>query len=68
MLVLYVPASHAVHATPSEPAVYPTMQMQAVVSLLPAAELVPAGHVEQFPVPVLVFSFHFGHGPQIMSH
>ena len=50
--VLYVPASHATHATPSDCAVYPAMHTQSVSALLPGAETVLAGHAEQLPVPV----------------
>jgi hypothetical protein len=49
---LYVPASHAEHATPSDPAVCPATQMQSPTESLPAPELVPDGHVEHAPVPV----------------
>ena len=41
---LYVPAAHAEHATPSDDAVCPAMHKQSVSALLPAAELVLAGH------------------------
>ena len=55
MLVLYFPASHAVHATPSVSAVYPLTQMQSERASLPAGELVPAGHAAVHdPDPVLV--------------
>ena len=47
MVFLYVSASHAVHATPSEAAVYPPTHLQSVKSLLPDAELVRSGHVKQ---------------------
>ena len=51
VVALYSPASHAVHSTPSYVALYPTTHSQSVKSSLPDAELVPAGHVEQFPAP-----------------
>ena len=49
--LLYVPASHAVHAAPSNVPLYPAMHLQSVNSLLPDSELVPAGHVEHSPIP-----------------
>ena len=51
-LVLYVPASHAAHATPSESAVCPAMQLQSPTPVLAEDELVPEGHAEHTPVPV----------------
>jgi hypothetical protein len=53
VLVLYVPASHAVHDTPSEAAVYPARQMH---STLHGVELVPLGHTEHVPFPGLVLN------------
>ena len=50
---LYVPASHALHATPSEAAVYPTAHLQSINSMLPAAELVREGHATQLPAPAV---------------
>ena len=49
---LYSPVSHPVHGIPSEAAVYPCMHLQSVNSSLPAAELVPVGHVKHTPTPV----------------
>ena len=40
---LYVPAIHAIHATPSGP-VYPLLQVQLVSIELPSGECVYAGH------------------------
>ena len=48
---LYVPAPHAAHATPSASAAYPATQVQSTSAVLPAAELVCAGHVVQLPAP-----------------
>jgi hypothetical protein len=50
---LYVPASHALHATPPEVAVYPATHTQSVTSSLPSAELVCDGHAVQLPVPAV---------------
>ena len=44
---LYVPASHAAHATPSDSAVCPAMQLQSPTAVLAKDELVPEGHAEQ---------------------
>ena len=52
-VALYHPASHALHTTPSEVPLYPAKHLQSVNSTLPDAELVPAGHVEHSPVPVV---------------
>ena len=47
---LYVPAPHATHATPFDDAVYPATHEQSPAAVLPAAELVCAGHAVQMPV------------------
>ena len=47
---LYVPFPHAEHATPSVSAVYPATHEQSPAAVLPAAELVCAGHAVQMPV------------------
>ena len=52
VVVLYFPASHAAHTTPSDSAVCPAMQMQSPRSVLDKDELVPEGHAEHAPVPV----------------
>ena len=49
---LYVPASQAVHATPSDVPLYPAKHLQSINALLPDAELVPDGHAEHCPAPV----------------
>ena len=57
---------HAVHATPSEAAKYPTIHLQSVNASLCATELVPTGHVKQPPAPVTelyVPSGHVKHSP-----
>jgi hypothetical protein len=43
--VLYVPAAHAIHATPSAEAVYVTLQVQFIIDGLATLELVPTGQV-----------------------
>jgi hypothetical protein len=50
--VLYVPIPHALHVTPSDKAVYPTLQVQLVLDGLASPELVPDGHAVQPPTPV----------------
>jgi hypothetical protein len=50
--LLYVSASHAVHAAPSDVALYPATHLQSSNSSLPDAQLVPAGHAEHCPTPV----------------
>jgi len=45
--VLYAPASQAVHATPSDAALYPARQVQDVSSGLLIAEKVLLGHAIQ---------------------
>ena len=48
---LYVPAPHAAHATPSASAEYPASHVQSTSAVLPAVELVCAGHAVQLPAP-----------------
>jgi len=63
---LYLPASHAVHGTPPDKAVYPATHTQSVKSSLPAAELVCEGHEVQFPDPVTALNVpasHAAHPP-----
>jgi hypothetical protein len=48
----YVPTPHAVHSTPSDEAVNPTLQVQLDSDGLASPELVPLGHVMQLPTPV----------------
>jgi len=67
VLVLYVPASHAVHATPFVSAVCPTSQMQSERASLPAGELVPAGHKEMHaPVPMVVLYVPASHAVHVI--
>ena len=61
---LYLPSSHAVHATPSEAAVYPTTHLQSINSLLPDAELVCVGHVEHTPIPIATLYVPNSHAVQ----
>ena len=49
---LYSPPSHAMHSTPSEPAVCPAMHLQSPTAVLAKDELVPAGQLEHAPAPV----------------
>ena len=58
---LYSPASHAVHASPSEAAVYPATHTQSVKASLPPAELVCEGHAVQLPDPVVALYFPASH-------
>ena len=45
---LYVPATHAVHASPFDGAVYPAGHLQFHIAPLPCADLVNAGQLRQF--------------------
>jgi len=68
--LLNVPASHAAHATPSEAAVYPGRHAQSVSSMLPAAEMVFAGHAAQLSNPsvsLYVPAKHATHAPPSAS-
>jgi hypothetical protein len=58
---LNVPASHSAHATPSEAAVYPGRHAQSVNMLLPAAEVVFEGHVEQLTAPTALLNVPASH-------
>ena len=49
VVILYFPAAQGRHTPPSGP-VYPTLQVQAAVDVLPIGEFVPAGHVKHEPV------------------
>ena len=51
--LLNIPAMHAVHAAPSDVPLYPAKHLQSVNASLPDAELVPSGHVEHSPAPVV---------------
>ena len=53
VVALYVPAPHAEHATPSVSAVYPATHEQSPAAVLPASELVCAGHAVQMPAPAV---------------
>jgi hypothetical protein len=55
LVVLYFPATQPVHGPPSGP-VKPALQIcgiQALTSELPLGEVLPAGHVAQFPSPFM---------------
>jgi len=64
VVALYVPTPHALHSAPSKPAVYPATQMQSVASMLPAPELVPAGHAEHATDPALALNVPVPHALQ----
>jgi hypothetical protein len=49
---LYVPASHVLHSTLSDEAVYPTLQTHLVLDVFASPEIVVSGHVIQMPVPI----------------
>ena len=51
-VTLNPPASHALHASPSDVPLYPAKHWQSPGASLPAAELVPPGHTEHSPAPV----------------
>jgi hypothetical protein len=52
--VLYFPATHAVHGPPSGP-VHPKVQVQLLITVLPAGERVPVGQEAQLlPLPTAV--------------
>ena len=61
-VALYSPASQALHATPSDAAVYPATHTQSVSSSLPDAELVCEGHVVQLPAAMYIPISHGGSG------
>ena len=48
---LYVPASHGLHAAPSDTPLYPATHLQEFRAVLPNAELVPAGQIVHSPDP-----------------
>ena len=58
------PASHAVHAVPSNVPLNPAKHLQSVSSSLPDAELVPAGHIEHCPGPVATLYAPASHAKQ----
>ena len=64
---LYVPVSHTLHANPSEPAVYPTIHLQAINITLPCAELVPVGQTEQSPSPDSALYLPVSHTVQVVT-
>ena len=59
--LLNVPASHALHVTPSEAAVYPGMHLQPA---LPATELECEGHAAQIPAPAVALNVPASHATQ----
>jgi len=59
--LLNVPAGHALHATPSEAAVYPGRHAQSVKSLLPAAEVEFKGQAVQLSDPVVTLNVPASH-------
>ena len=61
---LYLPAEHALHATPSDVPLYPAMHLQSVNALLPNEELVPTGHVEHCRVPIAALYLPTEHATQ----
>ena len=48
---LYVPASHGLHAAPSDTPLYPAKHLQEFRAVLPNAELVPTGQIVHSPAP-----------------
>jgi hypothetical protein len=63
--LLNVPAVHALHATPSEAAVYPERHLQSASSMLPAAEMVFEGHAAQLPAPTALMNVPASHAAQL---
>jgi len=67
---LYVSASQAVHAAPSDVPLCPVMHLQSVNSSPPSAELVCKGHVEHSPAPVAALyvpTSHAGHAEEPLT-
>ena len=64
---LYVPAPHAKHSTPFDDAVYPATHVQSPTAVLPAAELVCAGHAEQLPAPAAALYVPTSQGVQLVA-
>ena len=64
---VYLPAAHALHASPSEAAVYPATHTQSVNASLSAAELVCSGHAAQLPVSAMYHPASHGGSWQVVD-